>query len=201
MSSTHIHGPNDTSDHAHEQEFVPSSIRQYTERYSKPRVFVRAVQSETYTLTDANGQTRTQTRQVQKTRWSRASGTVARDFDDLLVRGTSRVHAGKLDKLEPWPLAQAVPYQPDYLAGYTALPNDFNPYRKSFSELRPVSGVVLPAPGAYDIVPTSTNRSSSGRRCSVGASSTPFGTTATAARFPSLRSASASSGELATTVR
>jgi hypothetical protein len=56
--------------------------------------------TETYTTTDANGQSQTRTRQVQKIRWSRAAGTVARDFDDLLVRGTSRVHAKKLDKLE-----------------------------------------------------------------------------------------------------
>jgi hypothetical protein len=38
------------------------------------------------------------------------------------------------------------------LAGYTALALDFNPYRTSYGEATPVSGVDVPAPGDYDIV-------------------------------------------------
>jgi hypothetical protein len=38
------------------------------------------------------------------------------------------------------------------LAGYTALPLDVNPYRASYGRHRLVAGVVLPAPGTYDIV-------------------------------------------------
>ncbi len=38
------------------------------------------------------------------------------------------------------------------LAGYSALPFDENPYRQSYGRHRPVAGVVLPAPGVYDIV-------------------------------------------------
>jgi hypothetical protein len=38
------------------------------------------------------------------------------------------------------------------LAGYTALPFDQNPYRGSFGRHRLVAGVVLPAPGLYDVV-------------------------------------------------
>jgi hypothetical protein len=40
----------------------------------------------------------------------------------------------------------------DRLAGYTALPLDLNPYRKSYGARRRVAGVVLPARGAYDAV-------------------------------------------------
>jgi hypothetical protein len=40
----------------------------------------------------------------------------------------------------------------DRLAGYTALPLDLNPYRKSYGVRRLVAGVVLPARGAYDAV-------------------------------------------------
>jgi len=40
----------------------------------------------------------------------------------------------------------------DHLAGYTALPLMLNPYLRSYGTPRPVSGAVLPAPGAYDIV-------------------------------------------------
>jgi subtilisin family serine protease len=38
------------------------------------------------------------------------------------------------------------------LAGYTALPLDLNPYRDNFGGHRLVAGVVLPAPGLYDVV-------------------------------------------------
>jgi hypothetical protein len=40
----------------------------------------------------------------------------------------------------------------NHLAGYTALPLDLNPYRSSYGRYRLISGVVLPGPGAYDIV-------------------------------------------------
>jgi hypothetical protein len=38
------------------------------------------------------------------------------------------------------------------LAGYTALPLDQNPYRDAFDSHRLVAGVIVPAPGSYDIV-------------------------------------------------
>jgi subtilisin family serine protease len=40
----------------------------------------------------------------------------------------------------------------NHLAGYTALPLDLNPYRSSYGRHRLVAAVVLPGPGAYDIV-------------------------------------------------
>ncbi|MBO0868848.1 MAG: hypothetical protein J2P15_09810 [Micromonosporaceae bacterium] len=79
----------------------------------------------TETYTDSQG--RTQTRQVRHTNWYPAAGTVARDFDDLLVIGTDRVSPEHLEKLEPWPLEEAQPYQPDFLAGYQTLRYDVAP--------------------------------------------------------------------------
>jgi hypothetical protein len=79
-------------------------------------------ETETYT---ENGQTRT--RQVQRTMWYPASGTVARDFDDVLVVGTSRVAPRHLSALEPWPLPEAQPYRPEYLAGHETLRYDVEP--------------------------------------------------------------------------
>jgi DNA-directed RNA polymerase subunit RPC12/RpoP len=79
--------------------------------------------TETYTDSDGN----TQTRQVQHTNWYPASGRVSRDFDDLLVPATQRLETKSLDKLTPWPLHLARPYQPDYLAGYTALRYEMEP--------------------------------------------------------------------------
>ena len=40
----------------------------------------------------------------------------------------------------------------NHLVGYTGLPVDLNPYRKTFDDPRLIAGAVLPAPGAYDIV-------------------------------------------------
>jgi DNA-directed RNA polymerase subunit RPC12/RpoP len=79
--------------------------------------------TETYTDSDGN----TQTRQVQHTNWYPVSGRVARDFDDVLVPATSRLDGRYLRKLTPWPLHLAQPYQPDYLAGYTALRYEVEP--------------------------------------------------------------------------
>ena len=82
--------------------------------------------TETYQVT-VNGNTETRTRQVQRTRWRRADGTVERFFDDVLVAGTTTVPNKQLDKLNPWPLDQAVPYQQEYLAGFRTLRYDVEP--------------------------------------------------------------------------
>jgi len=79
---------------------------------------------ETQTYTE-NGQTKT--RQVQRTRWYPASGAVARDFDDVLVAGTTRVSPKHLDALEPWRLGDAQPYRPEFLAGHETLRYDVEP--------------------------------------------------------------------------
>ncbi|MHA6761160.1 TFIIB-type zinc ribbon-containing protein [Streptacidiphilus sp. PAMC 29251] len=82
--------------------------------------------TETYTVT-VNGQTENRTRQVRHTRWWPAGGTVQRFFDDVLVAGTTTVPEKQLDKLTPWPLEQAVPYQQEYLAGFQTLRYDVEP--------------------------------------------------------------------------
>lgn len=82
--------------------------------------------TETYTTT-VDGESRTQTRQVQRTRWYPAAGTVRRDFDDVLVTATHHVTADQLTKLAPWPLPDAVPFQPGYLAGSHTLRYDTEP--------------------------------------------------------------------------
>ncbi|GLY64445.1 hypothetical protein [Amycolatopsis taiwanensis] len=75
--------------------------------------------------TDSNGNRRT--RQVRRTRWYPASGTVSRFFDDVLVPGTGYVPVKRLDELAPWPLRDAVPFQAQYLAGYHTLRYDVEP--------------------------------------------------------------------------
>ncbi|TYC22445.1 hypothetical protein FXF52_20820 [Micromonospora sp. MP36] len=82
--------------------------------------------TETYTVT-VNGRQETRTRRVRRTRWYPASGTVRRDFDDVLVPATTHLPEKQLDQLAPWPLAEAVAYHGDYLAGYHALRYDTEP--------------------------------------------------------------------------
>ncbi|WAL68175.1 hypothetical protein ORV05_10525 [Amycolatopsis cynarae] len=79
----------------------------------------------TETYTDSDG--RQQTRQVRHTRWYPASGQVSRFFDDVLVPASLIVPPDKLDKLAPWPLDRAVPFQPQYMAGFHALRYDVEP--------------------------------------------------------------------------
>jgi DNA-directed RNA polymerase subunit RPC12/RpoP len=69
--------------------------------------------------TDSEG--RDQTRQVQKTRWSPAAGTVHRVFDDVLVPAVTSLSRNRLTELEPWDLGKVAPYRPEYLAGFHTL--------------------------------------------------------------------------------
>lgn len=72
-------------------------------------------ESETYT---ENGETKT--RQVQKTAWYPASGTVYVPFDDVLVPATETLPRKLVEKLEPWDLPQLRPFDGKYLAGFIA---------------------------------------------------------------------------------
>lgn len=72
--------------------------------------------SESYT--DNNGNR--QTRQVRKTRWHPASGSVSHFFDDVLIAATQSVPRDRLDALEPWGLESMKPYEPAYLSGFQA---------------------------------------------------------------------------------
>ncbi|GAA0289961.1 zinc ribbon domain-containing protein [Rhodovulum strictum] len=65
-----------------------------------------------------NGQR--QAERVQTIRWSPVSGRVARDFDDVLVLGSTSLPQRHTDGLQPWDLAGLEPYRPDYLAGFGA---------------------------------------------------------------------------------
>ena len=57
---------------------------------------------------------------IQKVRWFPALGRVARFFDDVLVLGATSLPKKFTDALEPWDLAELVPYSPEYLAGFQA---------------------------------------------------------------------------------
>lgn len=70
--------------------------------------------SESYT--DSEG--RTQTRQVQRTRWWPASGTVHNEFDDVLIVSSTSLPENLANELEPWDLPELVAYNDRYLSGF-----------------------------------------------------------------------------------
>lgn len=72
----------------------------------------------TESYTDSNGNR--QTRQVQKTRWYPASGSVTHFFDDVLIAASTSIPRERMDALEPWGLENMQPYEPAYLSGFQA---------------------------------------------------------------------------------
>ena len=71
---------------------------------------------ETETYRDNNGET--QSRQVRKIRWQYSSGALDHFFDDELVAASKGVGADKLQKIEPFPTKELVPYDSGYLSGW-----------------------------------------------------------------------------------
>lgn len=59
-------------------------------------------------------------RTERRTRWSSASGRVARDFSDVLVVASDSLPRENLRRLEPWTLSDLTPYTADYLSGFRA---------------------------------------------------------------------------------
>ncbi len=121
--------------------FAPSGLKQVSEAESAKSTYLphwtydsrtesryEGQRGDHYSVTErytVNGESRT--RQVRRTRWRGASGSVARDFDDVLVTGTTKVTREHLDALEPWPLTDAEPFRPEYLAGHETLRYDVEP--------------------------------------------------------------------------
>jgi hypothetical protein len=71
----------------------------------------------TETYTDSDGDT--QTREVQKTRWEFASGSLEHFFDDDLVPASVGVQADLLRGIEPFPTTSDLkPYDPAFLSGW-----------------------------------------------------------------------------------
>lgn len=75
--------------------------------------------TQSYVVQTPNGP-QTRTRQVQKTRWSAASGRVFVPFDDILVPAANSLPREDLDALAPWDLGNLVSFAPEYLSGFRA---------------------------------------------------------------------------------
>jgi len=73
--------------------------------------------TESYTSFE-NGKTVTKTRTV--TDWYPCSGWVDRDFDDVLVIGSTSLPKSYAEELEPWDLNNLVPFDEKFLSGFRA---------------------------------------------------------------------------------
>ena len=69
---------------------------------------------------NVNGRSEQRQEQVRKTRWFSAAGWVGRRFDDILVLASNSLPRRYTDGLAPWDLGALKPFDPDYLAGFTA---------------------------------------------------------------------------------
>ena len=63
---------------------------------------------------------KTETVRVQKVRWRRVDGRVARFFDDVMVLASTALPERFRAGLKTWDLTRLEPYQPEYLAGFRA---------------------------------------------------------------------------------
>ena len=71
---------------------------------------------ETESYTDGDG--KSQSRQVQRTRWEFSSGALSHFFDDALVPASVGVPSELLRKIEPFPTQELVGYDPGFLSGW-----------------------------------------------------------------------------------
>jgi hypothetical protein len=122
--------------------FAPSALKKVTEAESTKGTYVPHWTFDSHTVSQYSGQRgdhyyvtetytdsqgNTQSRQVQQTRWSHRNGVVERFFDDMLIPASDALPQKKLAELEPWPLTEAQPFQPQYMAGHVALRYDVEP--------------------------------------------------------------------------
>lgn len=87
---------------------------------------------------------------VAKVRWTRASGRVARFFDDVLILASTSLPKRFTDALQPWDLAALAPYQPQYLAGFRAEAYSV-PFQDGYDEARQQMARVIERDVRFDI--------------------------------------------------
>ncbi|MCB9705574.1 MAG: hypothetical protein H6711_27140 [Myxococcales bacterium] len=113
--------------------FAPSALKKRAETQGMDGVYIpywtfdsqsttryRGERGEHYYVTETyrDSEGKEQTRQVQKTRWHAARGTVKVPFDDVLVCASETLPDKLIRKLWPWDLKDLKPYTPAFLSGF-----------------------------------------------------------------------------------
>jgi DNA-directed RNA polymerase subunit RPC12/RpoP len=97
-----------------------------------------------------NGRRQTQMQQVARIRWQGVRGRVARDFDDVLVLGSTSLPKRFTDALAPWDLSVLSPYEPKFLAGFRAEGYTV-PVEAGYAEARSIMNGVIEGDVRVDI--------------------------------------------------
>jgi len=107
--------PNDLKQYARTEQKLAGLYVPFWTYDSRTTSFYRGERGDDYYVTVGSGKNK---RRERRTRWRSVSGTVWKNFDDILVlasRSLPRTHA---EKLEPWDLQNLAPYQEEYLSGF-----------------------------------------------------------------------------------
>ena len=87
-----------------------------------------------------------QSKQERRTRWSPASGSHQRFFDDVLILGAKGLRRDMMDALEPWPLENLQPFSQELLAGFLA-----RTYEVELDEGFPIAKQIMDSGIAADV--------------------------------------------------
>ena len=87
-----------------------------------------------------------QSKQERRTRWSPASGSHQRFFDDVLILGAKEMRRDMMDALEPWPLENLQPFSQELLAGFLA-----RTYEVELDEGFPIAKQIMDSGIAADV--------------------------------------------------
>lgn len=82
--------------------------------------FYRGERGDAYWVTTTNQNEQGNPVRKRKIRWTSVSGSVWRDFDDVLILASQSVPRLQTDRLTPWDLSQLIPYSDEYLSGFQA---------------------------------------------------------------------------------
>ncbi len=102
--------------------FAPGGITQNADTEHFNGVYVPTWTYDARTVTDYRGKRGVYrgSGKNRRIRWTKVSGTVQGDFDDVLVSASQSVSVEFKDALAPWPLRDLETYQTEFLAGFRA---------------------------------------------------------------------------------
>jgi DNA-directed RNA polymerase subunit RPC12/RpoP len=97
-----------------------------------------------------DGRRRMQAQQVARVDWRPARGRVRRDFDDVLVLGSTSLPKRYADAIAPWDLSALAAYDPRFLAGFRAEAYTV-PVDQGYAEAKAVMNAAIEADVRADI--------------------------------------------------
>jgi predicted RNA-binding Zn-ribbon protein involved in translation (DUF1610 family) len=89
-----------------------------------------------------NGRSQMRSEQVPEVQWTPVRGRVTRDFDDVLVLGSSSLRKEFAEEIEPFDLVVLSAYEPRYLAGFRAEAYTI-PVEKAYEDARGIMNRVI----------------------------------------------------------